>query len=141
MDSSKHERWRKFSVSLGLTLILPTPKVISLCYLYRARPACTSVQSDQALYCWLTNFKVFPLISLKMIMESSINARWIIPFKKFGMVTVNISFWWSLLHLVLLVNNSQASKKTFSHKHSHLYIAIWFQWNEVLVIMFSRKAV
>ena len=34
-----------------LTLILPTPKVISLCHRYRAKPACTSVQSDQALYC------------------------------------------------------------------------------------------
>ena len=31
-------------------------KVISLCHQYRARPAFTSVQSDQALYCWLTNF-------------------------------------------------------------------------------------
>ena len=30
-------------------------KVISLCHQYRARPACTSVQSDQALYCWLAN--------------------------------------------------------------------------------------
>ena len=41
-----------------LTLILPTPKLISLCHQYRARPpACTSVQSDQAQYCWLTVFK------------------------------------------------------------------------------------
>ena len=36
---------------------LPTPKVISLCHQYWARPACTSVQADQALYCWLNNFK------------------------------------------------------------------------------------
>ena len=41
-----------------LTLILP--KVISLCHQYRARPTCTTVQSDQALYCWLTNFKFSP---------------------------------------------------------------------------------
>ena len=41
-----------------VTLILEA-KVISLCHQYRARPACTSVQSDQALYCWLTNCK-FP---------------------------------------------------------------------------------
>ena len=32
-----------------LTIILPTPKMISLSHQYRARPACTSVQSDQAL--------------------------------------------------------------------------------------------
>ena len=31
--------------------------VISLCHQYRARPACTSVQSDQALYCWQIYFK------------------------------------------------------------------------------------
>ena len=40
-----------------LTLILPTPKEVSLCHQYSARPACTSMHSDQALYCWLTNFK------------------------------------------------------------------------------------
>ena len=40
-----------------LTLNQPKPKVISLCHQYKARPACTSVQSDQALCCWLTNFK------------------------------------------------------------------------------------
>ena len=33
------------------------PKVITLCYQYSARPACTSVQSDHAIYCWLNNFK------------------------------------------------------------------------------------
>ena len=38
-----------------LTLVLLEPKVISLCHMYRARPACISVQSDQVLYCWLTN--------------------------------------------------------------------------------------
>ena len=40
-----------------LTFILREPKVISLCHQYITRPACTSVQSDQVLYCWLTNFK------------------------------------------------------------------------------------
>ena len=40
--------------------------VIDLYRQYRTRPACTSVQSDQALYSWLTN-----LISLKMIKDSS----------------------------------------------------------------------
>ena len=37
-----------------LTLILLETKVISLCHQNRARPTCISVQSDQALYCWLT---------------------------------------------------------------------------------------
>ena len=41
-----------------LTLILPTPKVINLCHQYRARPVCTSMQSDLAPHCWLTNLKV-----------------------------------------------------------------------------------
>ena len=42
-----------------LILNLLEPKVINLRNQYRARPAsaCTSVQSDQTLYCWLTNFK------------------------------------------------------------------------------------
>ena len=31
----------------SLTLILPTPKVISLCQQYRARSDCTSVQSTR----------------------------------------------------------------------------------------------
>ena len=52
-----------------LTLILPTPKVISLCYQCRARPGCTSVQSDQAIYTvyilLVDLLKVFILISLK----------------------------------------------------------------------------
>ena len=54
-------------------------QVISLCHQYGARPASTSMQSDQALKCWLTI-----LISLKMIMDSSKNGGWIIPFKKFS---------------------------------------------------------
>ena len=32
-------------------------KVIYLCHHYRARSACTHVQSNQALYCWLANIK------------------------------------------------------------------------------------
>ena len=36
-----------------LTCIMPKSKVLCLCHQYRARPACTSVQS-QALYCWQT---------------------------------------------------------------------------------------
>ena len=41
---------------LLLTLNLLEQKMISLCHHYRARSACTSVQSDQALNSWLTNF-------------------------------------------------------------------------------------
>ena len=39
------------------TLIQLEPKEINLYHQSRASPACTSGQSDQALYCWLTNFK------------------------------------------------------------------------------------
>ena len=49
-----------------LTLILPEPKVIRLGHQYRARPVCISVQSDQILYCWLTN-----QVLIKIIMDSS----------------------------------------------------------------------
>ena len=45
-----------FELFIIITLILPTPKVIRFCHQYRAKSACTSVQSDQALYFWLTNF-------------------------------------------------------------------------------------
>ena len=40
-----------------LTLTLLKPKVTSLCHQHRARRAYTSVQSDHAIYHWLTNFK------------------------------------------------------------------------------------
>ena len=43
--------------TFALTFILLEPKAISLCHQYRAKPAFTSVQSGQALYCWLPNFK------------------------------------------------------------------------------------
>ena len=36
---------------INFLLTLPEPKVINLCPQYRARPNCTSVQSDQALSC------------------------------------------------------------------------------------------
>ena len=54
--------------------ILLELKVISFCHQYRARLACTSVQSDQALYCCL-----FPKIG-----------RWFIPFKKFSRLRGNL---------------------------------------------------
>ena len=72
-----------------LTLNLLKLKEISFCHLYRASPASTSVQSDQALYCWLINSQVI-LISLKMIIDSSKNGRWIIPLKKFSRERVKV---------------------------------------------------
>ena len=77
------------SYGLYLTLILLKPKVISLCHHYTARPACTSIQSDQTLYWWLTNLKVFTWISWKMLMESAKNGKWIIPFKKLSRLRIN----------------------------------------------------
>ena len=47
--------YKRFIAEFNLTL--PTPKVITICHQYRARPSCTPVQSDQSLNCWLTNFK------------------------------------------------------------------------------------
>ena len=67
-----------------LTLTLLVPKMINICHQYRARPTCTFVQSDKVLcIILLADYLDVP----KMIMESS--KRWIIPFKKFGMVSVN----------------------------------------------------
>lgn len=43
----------KFTDSLTLTLL--DPKVIISCYQYSPRPACISVQSDQAISCSLSN--------------------------------------------------------------------------------------
>ena len=40
-----------------LILSLLKAKVIILFHQYRVRPACTFIQSDQALYCWMTNLK------------------------------------------------------------------------------------
>ena len=65
-----------------LILILLEPNVINLCHHYRARPAFMSVQSDQALYCWLTSSSLLEIT--KMIMDSFKTGRWIIPFKKFS---------------------------------------------------------
>ena len=69
-----------------LTLIHLEVKVISLCHQHRARPSCTSMHSNQFLYCWLINFLI--KISLKMIMDRSKNGRWIIPFQKFSRLRV-----------------------------------------------------
>jgi hypothetical protein len=49
------------NVMIMLTFNLLEPKVIGLCHQYRARPACTSVQSDHALYCWKCNFCILVL--------------------------------------------------------------------------------
>ena len=81
-------------VHARLTLILPSPKEISICQKYRARPACTSVPADraadQALNCWLTNSS-FHLDIPKMITDRFRNILWSILFKKFDMVRVKAS--------------------------------------------------
>ena len=78
-------------VRLNLTLISLKPKVINLCHQYRARPTCTSMQSDQALYSvnWPSSNSHFD--TSKMKMYSAKNGRWIIQFKKFGRLRVNIT--------------------------------------------------
>ena len=50
--------------------------------------ACISVQSEQALYCWLTNFKFSSWYPLKMIMDSLKTGKCFIPFKKFSRLNV-----------------------------------------------------
>ena len=45
------------------------------------------------------------MISLKMIMDSARNRRWIFPFMKFGMVRVNRPFPFKIRFLRLLLNN------------------------------------
>ena len=42
-------------LEVSLTFTLLELREFSLCYQYRARFACISVQSDQALYFWLAN--------------------------------------------------------------------------------------
>ena len=95
-----------------LTLILLEPKLISLCHQYRA---CMPVQSDQALLLLADHLQVLVLISIKIIMDSSKNGRWIIPFMKFSRLRVNqklllticlTALWWlkEQLPFFLLIN-------------------------------------
>ena len=95
-NNSKVLNLHSFYILNVLTLILPKPKLVILFHQYRARPACTSSQSYQALYWWLTGneillLQVLILISLKMVMESSKNGRWIIPFKEFSRIRVKFT--------------------------------------------------
>ena len=57
---------------INLTLILLEQKVISLCHQYRARPACTFVQS----------------VDILNNDNGQKKGRWIIPFKKFMLLTI-----------------------------------------------------
>ena len=72
-----------------LTLILSELKVVSLCHQYRARQACTSVQSDQTLY-----YKNgWPSSSSHLDIPKNDNGqfpkwKWYIPFKKFSRLRV-----------------------------------------------------
>ena len=62
-----------------------TAKMNSLCHQYRVYGMCSLTRL--CTVGWPASISQF-LISLKMIMESSINGWYIIPFKKFGMVRV-----------------------------------------------------
>ena len=53
--------------TFSLTLTLLAAKIISLCHRQRARSAGTSMQSDQALYCFLINFLNFSHFDISKI--------------------------------------------------------------------------
>ena len=74
-----------------LTLTMLELKVTNLCSHFRARPAWTSMQSNQSLYCWLSssNTHFVKLISAKLIMDSPTNQMWTSPFKKFSSLRVD----------------------------------------------------
>ena len=113
-----------------LTLILLEPKVISLCHQYRAKPACTSMQSDR-LY-------QLQVLTLKMIMDSPKNGRRNILFKKFNKLRVKsfhihlclqrFSQYCSIytIHVVVkkekLIVRSAISKITLEIKQEHLNV-------------------
>ena len=48
----------RYAVYSNLYPPAKTETLLNFCHQNRARPACTSVLSDQALYCCLTNFKI-----------------------------------------------------------------------------------
>ena len=109
-------------ISFSLTLILLEPKVISVCQQYRARPACTSVQSDLVLYRWMSNFQASSFLNIpKMIKDSSSkNGRWIIPFKRFGRLRVkdvcNVGNTWPCDHVTTyLLKVSWCDNETVRH--------------------------
>ena len=91
------------------TLTLIQLEVISLCHQNRTRSAsaCTSEKSDQALYCWLTNFK-----SLKLIMGNSINIRWIIQFMKFSRLRLFFYIYFCFIYLFIYFSKNVESVKT-----------------------------
>ena len=99
-------------LKMAFTVILVELNWLVFCHQYRSRPACKSVQFDQALYCWQTIFKSSSWSSLKVIMESAKNGWWIIPFKKFNRLRVNVmgSPWPSLLKSLLLECKLDQSK-------------------------------
>ena len=74
-----------------LTRILLKPKAICLCHQYRTRSVCASCSLTR-LYTvgWPT--LSFHLDIPKIIMDSSKNRGWIIPFMKFSRVRVNSYF-------------------------------------------------
>ena len=79
----------KYQTLILLTLIMPTSKVISLCHQYRFQASLHICAVWPGSILLADQLQVLVLISLKMVMDSSKNVMWIIPFKKFGMVRVN----------------------------------------------------
>ena len=57
------------------------------------------MQSDQALYCCLTQFHVLILISLKIIMNSSKNRRWIVSRNSSGKGVTEENMEWCFFSL------------------------------------------
>ena len=92
-----------------LTFMLLKPRVISLCHQFKARPASTSVG-----FILLADLQLLSFISLKLIMESSKNGRWSIPFKKFSRVKRR-----DHLHIIVLTQLNKTKKKKL--KHCFLY--------------------
>ena len=130
-----------FHISQLLTLIMLDRKVISLCHQYRARPACTSVQSDiQAglvLYSLLTNFS--PVIFLKLTMDNSKSGRWITAFKKCIKLRVNFVNLIYTGHLVCVLGWFNSDCKVYvsdslhCNVHGKIFVSTPVQFYKIFV--------
>ena len=94
----------------------------NFCNQYRARPACTSIQSDQGSILLADQLQVLILGSLKMIIENSKNRRWIISFKKFSRLWVKHIL---IYRMNISTNDSTKSFETISFK---LYRCLVYSW-------------
>ena len=110
--------WKVCFMFCTLTFILLELKVISIYHQCGARPAFTTVQTDQALYCWMTNFLI--LISLKVVMSTPKNESWVILFKKFSRLRVNVP---------LNTVTSCHEPFIFYSRGSYVSVFTWCQYN------------